>query len=171
MKKIIFAFAFTAFFVCGCVTPYQPMGLEGGYSDVRLNKNTYLVRFKGNGFTDKYELGELILRRAADLTAQNGYRYFYINSGKQDVDSSVIYTPGKIETKENGNYNLYGNRMGYNESYNGTYIGNSTTEITAPNYRVVNRYSDTILIRMYQNQNKNQNFIEAKIILNKYSKK
>jgi hypothetical protein len=34
----------------GCSTPYQGQGFRGGYSDTRIDSNTVLVSFKGNGY-------------------------------------------------------------------------------------------------------------------------
>ncbi len=34
----------------GCATPYQKVGLSGGYSDTRLQENVFTVNFRGNGY-------------------------------------------------------------------------------------------------------------------------
>ena len=52
--------------------------MAGGYSETRLNATTYEVRFQGNGYTDVKVVSELLLRRAAELTLEHGYRYFAV---------------------------------------------------------------------------------------------
>lgn len=61
----------------GC-TSYQPAGLTGGFSDTRLSDTTYQVRFRGNGWTSPTRVQTLVLRRAAELALERGFRYFVI---------------------------------------------------------------------------------------------
>src|SRR5580692_11176023 len=70
-------------FVCAavlsaCATPYQPMSTLGGYREIQLASNTYRVMFFGNGYTNSELAVEYALRRCAELTQQNGYRYLGI---------------------------------------------------------------------------------------------
>jgi hypothetical protein len=37
----------------GCVTPYQPNGFAGGYTDFETQPGIYYVSFQGNGYTSK----------------------------------------------------------------------------------------------------------------------
>ena len=62
----------------GCTTPYQPLGLTGGYSEMAYNKNTYSVVFNANGYTSFEAAERNILRRCAELTIKEGYKYFVI---------------------------------------------------------------------------------------------
>ena len=69
--------------LAGCstlATRYGPReaSVAGGYSETRLNATTYEVRFQGNGYTDVKVVSELLLRRAAELTLEHGYRYFAV---------------------------------------------------------------------------------------------
>jgi hypothetical protein len=66
-----------------CMTPYQPRGVTGGYTDQKVNGTTYRVSFFGNGNTPKDRVFRFWLYRCADLTAQNGFDYFTI-LGKDD---------------------------------------------------------------------------------------
>lgn len=62
----------------GCATPYQPRGATGGYLDQRINDDTYLVGFYGNGHTSRDRVFKMWLYRCADLTSQQGYDYFVV---------------------------------------------------------------------------------------------
>jgi hypothetical protein len=65
----------------GCATAYQPVGLTGGYSEVKLNSNTYQITVSGNGYTSADRAQKIALLRAADLTVQNGYSRFVVVGG------------------------------------------------------------------------------------------
>jgi hypothetical protein len=44
--------------LCGCATPYQKFGFDimsfdAGYSETRIDQNTFLVAFKGNSQTSR----------------------------------------------------------------------------------------------------------------------
>ena|SRR6202011_3330218 len=70
-------------FVCAavlsaCATPYQPMSTFGGYREIQLAPDIYRVMFFGDGYTNSELAVEYALRRCAEVTQQNGYRYFGI---------------------------------------------------------------------------------------------
>lgn len=155
-------------FIAGCSTPYQQNGLGGGYSDTRLNDNTYMVSFRGNGYTGSATLFNLILRRAADLTAQNGYSYFAILSGGQEVNNSIYSTPGFVNTNSAGNFNANYNNFG---GWSGQYSGSSSSIITPPSYHLVRRLTDTVIVKMFKKQNPQGSLYEAKSILQQYAQK
>jgi hypothetical protein len=54
------------------------MSTLGGYREIQLTSNTYRVMFFGNGYTNSELAVEYALRRCAELTQQNGYRYLGI---------------------------------------------------------------------------------------------
>lgn len=63
--------------VCGCfATPYQKFGMRGGYSDEQVEPGVFRVSFRGNGFTDAEKVKLFLQYRCAEVTLQNGYRYF-----------------------------------------------------------------------------------------------
>ena len=64
----------------GCATTYRPENLTGGYSDSQLTDKTYRVRFKGNNYTSRNQVEQLLLYRCAELTTQLGYAHFYVLS-------------------------------------------------------------------------------------------
>ena len=80
--------------LAGCATAYQPDGISGGYSDRRLNDNTEQVSFRGDRFTSPEALHSFLLRRCADLTLKNGYKYFELVT---PIESSAIVATAKVD--------------------------------------------------------------------------
>ena len=70
----------------GCVTPYQPLGYTGGYSDLVLDDETFRVSFIGNGYTSSDIVETYLLYRCAELTVQRGFDYFVIMDSKNGTD-------------------------------------------------------------------------------------
>jgi len=62
----------------GCATGYQPKSFTGGYTDMKLQDNIYRVTFKGNGYSSMERAGDFALLRSAEVTIQNGYKYFIV---------------------------------------------------------------------------------------------
>lgn len=73
-----------ALLVAGCATPYQPLGFKGGYSEMGAGENTWLVSFRGNGFTSAARAREGAFRRATELCG--GRSFDLLNSA---VDSQT----------------------------------------------------------------------------------
>lgn len=72
----------------GCATPYQPRGVQGGYSERRLGNDTFLVEFKGNGKTAQAVVSNMMLYRCAELTLQNKYDVFVVRKPGTPVTSA-----------------------------------------------------------------------------------
>ena len=43
-----------------CATPYQPLGMSGGYTDFEIQDGTYYVAFEGNGFIGRPEVVQIL---------------------------------------------------------------------------------------------------------------
>lgn len=86
------AIYFFVLLLVGCATSYQPKGLTGGFSEIQIAKGTYQITFEGNGFTDKRKTIDFTLLRSAEITLENGYRYFVItdSGAERDYRLSVI---------------------------------------------------------------------------------
>ena len=74
-----------AIFLTGCVTAvgtsFGPADAKGfGYEDMRIEENRYRVVFRGDGATPPGIVESFALRRAAELTVENGYDWFRIVS-------------------------------------------------------------------------------------------
>jgi hypothetical protein len=91
MKRLITA---VSMFVLafGCSTAYQSHGATGGYSDTKLSPRSYQIRFQGNGFTQNDRVSVFMLRHAAELTLENGFRYFLLTG--QQTQTSVSHAGG-----------------------------------------------------------------------------
>jgi len=86
MKNILLVLII--FVITGCMTstPYQPMGFKGGYENTQLDKNVFEVTFSGNGLTSRQRVRDFAMLRSAELTIQNGYKYFISINENTEVD-------------------------------------------------------------------------------------
>ena len=60
----------------GCTTAYGPANFTGGYKERKLDENSYIVSFFGNGNTSEQQVWNYWIYRCAELTLQNGYELF-----------------------------------------------------------------------------------------------
>jgi len=88
----------------GCATPYKPFSFGEGYTDMALSKDTYVVSFKGNGITNEMTVNKYLLRRCAELTVNNGYKYFAIIDGNSSVDVNFVQLPGSVNTQTHSGF-------------------------------------------------------------------
>lgn len=51
---------------------------QTGYEEKQLSDGIYQVRATGNRATDRGRVNDIVLRRAAELTLENGYPYFLV---------------------------------------------------------------------------------------------
>lgn len=102
MKNIVLILLLT---LSSCATHYNATGYRGGYSEIKIDNNTYEVSFKGNGYTNSETIKKYFLYRCAELTIEKGYEYFVFMD--KDVSSSKIVSghDGDISTttKTSGN--------------------------------------------------------------------
>jgi hypothetical protein len=87
----------------GCATSYQPQGMTGGFTSTQLEKNSFVVTFKGNAYTERYKADDYVLLRSAEIALEHGYKYFrVVDSQKYSKDSSYT-TPARTTTNINAN--------------------------------------------------------------------
>ena len=91
MKKVVLV-ALLA--LAGCATGYSSKGLTGGFSETRMGERVYQVRFEGNGLVTQERVSAFLLRRCAELTLENGFRWFAI--ANQDGGATVSGASGWI---------------------------------------------------------------------------
>lgn len=91
----------------GCATPYQKVGLGGGYSDTRLQDNVFTVNFRGNGYTSRERSSDFALLRCAELAIENGFKFFAIADSSQE-QKTMFYKTGSTSSTY-GATNIYGN--------------------------------------------------------------
>ena len=88
-------------FLTACASPYKPYGLGGGYDDVILQPNVFQVSFRGNGYTPIDLARNYALLRAAELTIDNGYKYFLVVDSSSQSKVYRFTTPGYAKTTGN----------------------------------------------------------------------
>ena len=76
------ALLLAAFLATACSTgpEYQPRiaGSAVGYTDLQLSPNRYRVTFSGSYGSTRDDVEMYLLRRAAEVTLQNGYTHFVV---------------------------------------------------------------------------------------------
>lgn len=71
---------------CATPTSYAPADAGGyGYREQRVENDRYIVTFTGNSATDPQAVGDAALKRAADLTLEQGYDWFEVVSRSDGV--------------------------------------------------------------------------------------
>lgn len=76
-----------------CATPYQYMGLRGGYTDEMLDANTAQVLFAGNAHTSLSAVKSYLLLRCAEVTLRHKFSYFEVVTTYSDSQHSVVNLP------------------------------------------------------------------------------
>ena len=104
MKK--FAAVCIALILSACATPYGKYGLLGGFTDAQIDENTFSISVDTNGFTSQQTTSMQALYRAAELTAKNGFDYFFIVNGANNSTSMAMAMPGS--SMSNTTINAYG---------------------------------------------------------------
>jgi len=71
-------------------TPYQLAGKNGfGFTETQIEDNRTRLSFRGNSSTELQTVKKYVLFRAAELTLQHGYDYFFIVD--RGVDTTQQY--------------------------------------------------------------------------------
>ena len=83
-----------AILLTACATPYGKYGIAGGYTDSRIDENTFSISVDTNGFTSQQTTSMHGLYRAAELTVENGFDYFVIIGGSNGATSMAMVIPG-----------------------------------------------------------------------------
>jgi hypothetical protein len=87
MRRFVLVLA--ALLASACQTAYQPSGLGGGFSESRVDENTWRVSFRGNALTSPDRVEQYLLYRCAEITVQNGFDWFIF----VDRGTAARYTP------------------------------------------------------------------------------
>lgn len=101
MTKMIALAVFSgALLALGCATGHQSsdFGVSGGLSETRLAPDTWRVLVEGNGFSTRSEIEQFLMRRCAELTLEQGRRYFALSdhdawTDTQPTDSGFVTSP------------------------------------------------------------------------------
>ena len=124
---------------CGGPTPYGGADNRGyGYSETRIEKNRYRVKFAGNSQTTRETVENYLLYRSAELTKQAGYDFFVIETRATDRETYYRSTfdgyPG---------YGYYYHRFPYHRGYG---YGGSVTTTTRPITQYT-AYADIVMFK------------------------
>ena len=166
---------FTLSLLAGCATGYKPSGFSGGYSEMALNQDSYIVSFNGNGFTGEGTVQSYLLRRCAELTLNKGYRYFVLVTGKTSVDSAIMQTPTTVNVNSSSSYNgygygstnYYGNSAYSNFNVMGSGSSHSYATINPGTQYQVNKYTSRAIVKMLKSKSLPQ-ALDAKVILSNF---
>jgi len=88
MRKILVLILFSILLISGCATPYEPQTWRGGYTDVQINTDSFIVSFKGR---EPLRTKQMALLRSAEVTLEHGYAYFVI-AQVDDLSTIETYT-------------------------------------------------------------------------------
>lgn len=93
---------------CASSPVYSPASDNGfGYSHSQLDSNSYRVHFKMRGDDSKQAM-DYAMRRAAQLTLENGYDWFVINDQqtlthtRENADPSISHSQTMVVTRDCG---------------------------------------------------------------------
>jgi hypothetical protein len=128
----------------GCSTPYQGQGFRGGYSDTRIDSNTVLVSFKGNGYTGHEKVETYLLRRCAEVTLADGYDYFVIVDKDDEAVHGSINTAGTYSSSTSATAIGSGNMaFGQSQTTGTFYPGQSVPYV---------KHRSEVMIKMFKGQ-------------------
>ena len=96
--KLTIGICICGLLLTGCATPYQSHGYTGGYSETRLAENVFQVTFKANAYSGFERATDFNLLRSAELTLENGFRYFIIVDSKEHTTESTYTAPTTSQT-------------------------------------------------------------------------
>lgn len=85
--------ALSLLILAGCSTPYQPFRESGGYSETRIDANTYLVWFSARIHGNRALRNAHFLHRCAEVTKNSGFDYFVIQN-YEDFRIIATYASG-----------------------------------------------------------------------------
>jgi hypothetical protein len=105
MIKIILVLLVSMAILTACATPYQERGISGGYSDVKVGKNRYIVSFQGNGFTSAELSRKYVFKRAKELCKDEGYTDFETLDGQEGEINQKLSSSVHCSGTGNGSYN------------------------------------------------------------------
>lgn len=91
--------------LAACATPYQPMGLRGGYADQVVAPGVFAIEVRGNGYTSAATLQTYALRRGFELCNMSGYPHVRLMDASMGTEVST--TPVTYNTDINAR--TYGN--------------------------------------------------------------
>ncbi|MCU1228707.1 MAG: hypothetical protein JWO97_1591 [Acidobacteria bacterium] len=83
------AIVFICFTALGCATQYGSMddSISGGFTETRLSPDRWRVLVVGNSLTSRGDVEQYLMRRCAELTLEQGKRYFVLDGHKAWINA------------------------------------------------------------------------------------
>ena len=75
----------------GCAVS-KPANFQGGFTTARLARDEFEISFDGNVGVDAKAMEESLLRRAAEVTVEQGYTYFVATGSARQAGFNVSLT-------------------------------------------------------------------------------
>lgn len=129
--------------LASCATPYGPRSGVGGYTDEKVDEDTYIISFYGNGYASEERVWNFWIYRCAELTTLNGYDYFSLTpldkTSRLDDENAGgrLYEFGRVDQSVLNDLAAVNGEYGYEEVY---YY-----------YYTVTTYSSRARVNMYKN--------------------
>jgi len=111
--------------ISGCATPYQKLGLRGGYSDREVKEGVYLVNFEGNASLKEKKAWDYALLRSAEIALTHGYQFFIIEESETGKLTRRYMRPSMNAT---GVVGVTNTSNIYTGAYSGSYSPDSYVE-------------------------------------------
>jgi hypothetical protein len=91
-KRLVLLMMTAGALACATATPYQRKGASGGYAEVPLDGQTFVVSFEGNSSTEPERVLSYLHYRCAEVTLEAGYTHFLVLHVKAGKDTSSVVT-------------------------------------------------------------------------------
>jgi hypothetical protein len=120
MKRLIAVLALLSLTACASApTRYIPAANadDMGYREQRLEQERYRVSFRGNPDLKGPQVEDMALRRAAELTVQNGYQWFTVVSRYTEL-AGGNYNPTGPTVGIGGSSGSFGSGIGVGVGFN-----------------------------------------------------
>ena len=120
MKRLLGTLALLALAACTSgPTRYIPAldGDDMGYREQRLEQERFRVSFRANPDLKAPQVEDMALRRAAELTVQNGYDWFHVVTRSTDL-AGGSYSQGGPTVGLGGSTGSYGSSLGLGLGFN-----------------------------------------------------
>ena len=120
MKRLLGTLAFVALAACTSgPTRYIPAldGDDMGYREQRLETERYRVSFRANPDLKPPQVEDMALRRAAEITVQNGYEWFHVVTRNTELVGGS-YSQGGPTVGIGGSTGSYGSGVGLGLGFN-----------------------------------------------------
>ena len=120
MKRLLGTLAFLALVACATTpTRYTPAlaNSDMGYREQRLEQERFRVTFRANADLKGPQVEDMALRRAAELTTQNGYEWFTVVT-RNTYLADGSYTPSGPTVGIGGFSGSHGGGLGLGLGFN-----------------------------------------------------